>query len=738
MNDLKNNDLIQDSDTSSVFNNLIEDAKRRQNDLALKESILNQHEQSQLVSDNSNKILAKRLLSEFEDSIINIQKIYPDLDLLQNDMSEEQFVALLYTLGIFKDIGNEEEKLYSELLRLISIIDEQNKLKPVFSIRNAKALLLGVYNIFLPWMCEQDSQENDGSYHSRIQKFKLICDKLHAPISDALKHSFLGTPLNELNPHEYDLLTDQEKDQLQENITLAQIGHFKGKSLCLTQQDVNRIHKNFYKLYQNKSNRDFEHKQIQRQKDDSHLEETFKPKINEHSNELALRNQRRLIHRILETEKEDSQSSSQELHLNIRNTTEDDEKIQAKFHSHYKDEKEDSLNNGQILKRIQQKVNKDIRYQKIQNNQSTVDNGLQHDGAIEITPQNNNEQRKPINYTRINQLYHMGRTKIVKGHNKEQERRKQLEEIELQQCTFSPKLNTTKKHNALSKASHMRRVSDINSNTQNRVILQNQQSRYINSHNQENQLSSQDICKNLQYSDSKIINIDTCQMNLNNTQNSQNQSSSKENQQNQGLTDKSGYSSRHKKNSYSMINNMKKQKLNQTQSNLSINRQDEQVDNQQLQSSHKYLLKSPINNYSSNNSSRLGIFDTNRYFENSTSRKNSQNKLQQVSQNTQRKLEGGSAQQQNYSSYKNTMRDLQNDSLKEESTAKAQQIDDEVQVVEIILGNNLKKQIQITRGQDIDYVAFKFCLQNDLELEQRAQVSQVLRQILGNYNNNQH
>lgn len=39
-------------------------------------------------------------------------------------MIEEQFVALFYTIGVFRDIGNEEEKLYNDLLKIITIKED--------------------------------------------------------------------------------------------------------------------------------------------------------------------------------------------------------------------------------------------------------------------------------------------------------------------------------------------------------------------------------------------------------------------------------------------------------------------------------------------------------------------------------------------------------------------------------------------------------------------------------------
>lgn len=63
-------------------------------------------------------------------------------------------MALLYTLGLFKDIGNEEEKLYTNMLKLItpevnletSFNHSTNESSPFFTIRNAKVLLFSIYD----------------------------------------------------------------------------------------------------------------------------------------------------------------------------------------------------------------------------------------------------------------------------------------------------------------------------------------------------------------------------------------------------------------------------------------------------------------------------------------------------------------------------------------------------------------------------------------------------------------
>ena len=65
-------------------------------------------------------------------------------------MTEEQFVALLYSLGLFKEISDHEEVLYEELLLLLSVEDQE----PFFTLRNTKALVLAINGIHYEWMGE--------------------------------------------------------------------------------------------------------------------------------------------------------------------------------------------------------------------------------------------------------------------------------------------------------------------------------------------------------------------------------------------------------------------------------------------------------------------------------------------------------------------------------------------------------------------------------------------------------
>jgi hypothetical protein len=58
-----------------------------------------------LLSEKSVKILANKLAKDFSNAIIHVSQVYSLGSDSSFEMTEEQFVALLYTVGIFKDIG---------------------------------------------------------------------------------------------------------------------------------------------------------------------------------------------------------------------------------------------------------------------------------------------------------------------------------------------------------------------------------------------------------------------------------------------------------------------------------------------------------------------------------------------------------------------------------------------------------------------------------------------------------
>lgn len=128
------------------------------------------------------------------------------------------------------------------------------------SIRNTKALVLAINNIHSDWMNDQDRSEWDGFYHRRIQKYRMIKEKLQVlsgDQSDALKFSCQEDPLS-LSDSQFDLLTEEERCLYMQSTTVLGIGNFKGKSLCFTGQEVSEIHQRFNQLHKNKTIRDHE------------------------------------------------------------------------------------------------------------------------------------------------------------------------------------------------------------------------------------------------------------------------------------------------------------------------------------------------------------------------------------------------------------------------------------------------------------------------------------------------
>lgn len=222
-------------------------------------------------------------MRDFDNALVNVQKIYPGLDSedTQQELEEEQFVALLYTLGLIKDIGRQEERIYEDFLGLVSF---KSTKAPMLTLRNTKTLLIALHNIHVEWMSEQDKSEWEGSYHTRIQKYKLLRAKSKTHISDALRFSFLENPISFQLAS--DLLTEEEKTLQKEERTIAGIGVFKGKSLCLSESDVRSIHKKFQRLYLNKMERDKEQQRLRSHSLNTSLSDsinTFSPKISNYS-----------------------------------------------------------------------------------------------------------------------------------------------------------------------------------------------------------------------------------------------------------------------------------------------------------------------------------------------------------------------------------------------------------------------------------------------------------------------
>ena len=77
---------------------------------------LSQQRTQNLISANSIKVLGNKLLRDFNNAIFQVSQVYSIGNDSSFEINEEQFVALLFTLGIFKEIRKNEESLYNELL----------------------------------------------------------------------------------------------------------------------------------------------------------------------------------------------------------------------------------------------------------------------------------------------------------------------------------------------------------------------------------------------------------------------------------------------------------------------------------------------------------------------------------------------------------------------------------------------------------------------------------------------
>lgn len=159
----------------------------------------------QLISQNSIKWLYKKISNDIHKALLQLSQVYGIGTDNAYEMNEEQVVALMYSMGLFKDIGATEESLYEELLKLLCM---KGKSQPVFTVRNIKLVVLAISDIHMDWMSEQDKSEWEGFYHRRIQKYKLMRTKFQAPNSDALRFSCIETPIN-LDPQGF--LTEEEK-----------------------------------------------------------------------------------------------------------------------------------------------------------------------------------------------------------------------------------------------------------------------------------------------------------------------------------------------------------------------------------------------------------------------------------------------------------------------------------------------------------------------------------------------
>jgi hypothetical protein len=206
------------------------------------------------VSENSTKIIGNKLLNDFNHALVQVSQVFQMSDTDSYEMSEEQFASMFAAVGFFVDLTSEQH-FYDELVHLCTA---KTTGKLHMTIRNARAIVFGIYNIHQEWMGEQDKSEWEGYYHQRIQKYRMIKEKLTELIadkSDALKHSCQEKPLS--LPHsQEELLTEEERSLYMESPTKFGVGNFKGRSLCFTAGDTHSLHLHFLQLYKNKFSRD--------------------------------------------------------------------------------------------------------------------------------------------------------------------------------------------------------------------------------------------------------------------------------------------------------------------------------------------------------------------------------------------------------------------------------------------------------------------------------------------------
>jgi hypothetical protein len=101
-------------------------------------------------------------------------------------------------MGFFKNL-DQEQPLFDDLINLCTPVTIQ---RTCLTLRNLKILTLAIFNIYLPWMNEQDRSEWEGFYHHRIHKYRLFKEKLPAASiaadyqADALSLSCQESPLS--------------------------------------------------------------------------------------------------------------------------------------------------------------------------------------------------------------------------------------------------------------------------------------------------------------------------------------------------------------------------------------------------------------------------------------------------------------------------------------------------------------------------------------------------------------
>ena len=96
-----------------------------------------------MVSDNSAKILLKKVISDFNAAIKQVSLMQEIGESETFELSEEQFASIFACMGFFRDL-NTEQHLYDEMVNLCT---PKATKRLCLSIRNTKGLVLAINNI---------------------------------------------------------------------------------------------------------------------------------------------------------------------------------------------------------------------------------------------------------------------------------------------------------------------------------------------------------------------------------------------------------------------------------------------------------------------------------------------------------------------------------------------------------------------------------------------------------------
>jgi len=91
----------------NVFDYLTDDAMRRRKDQELIELSSRQNRSLNLISENSAKILLKKVVSDFNSAIYQVSQLQEIGDTDSFILSEEQFASIFACMGFFRDLETE-------------------------------------------------------------------------------------------------------------------------------------------------------------------------------------------------------------------------------------------------------------------------------------------------------------------------------------------------------------------------------------------------------------------------------------------------------------------------------------------------------------------------------------------------------------------------------------------------------------------------------------------------------